>query len=235
MIDRPDLVIKNGAVLPGSSRCRVAIAMRDGTIAVVAPGELLPSARETIAATGLHALPGIVDSGTHASCIASSDEGMHTGPHGATGAGGMTWRIQAPSTRLSAMPFREAVARAGVVWFDDIFPSALVASGAESFVDAYVVRTLESDHHARVVPHSLKSTTSPRRSVSRGSSRAWCGGPRRGPGRRGPRRPRAGGGAATVVRRAETWPPTTGSTPVGRRSPRDDDDAMTLATTLAPS
>jgi allantoinase len=91
-----DLVIR-GADLAGAGAADVAIA--DGTIAAVGPE--LPGAREELDATGLLALPGVVDAHVHLNDPGRADwEGFATGT-AALAAGGTTCAIDMP---LNAIP-----------------------------------------------------------------------------------------------------------------------------------
>ncbi|MDA8869898.1 dihydropyrimidinase [Rhizobiaceae bacterium] len=58
-----DLVIRGGIVATASDTFRADIGVRDGTVATLGLG--LPNGRETIDATGLHVLPGGVESHAH--------------------------------------------------------------------------------------------------------------------------------------------------------------------------
>ncbi len=152
MTDQLDLVIKNGTVVLGSGQYQVSVGIKDGRIAALAPDELMPPAKEMIDATGLHVLPGIVDSEAHPGCYVPFDEDMRSESRAAACAGVTTWGIQAPVTRLGTKPFKEVVSRADVVSFNDSFPSAVEVIETESFVDAYLTYMLETDQHAREIP-----------------------------------------------------------------------------------
>ena len=91
-----DLVI-NGAtvVLPDGVR-PVGLAVDRGRIVAIAPEADLPDARERVDATGLHVLPGIIDTHTHArdpSVEAREDFGSATR---AAAAGGITTILEMP-------------------------------------------------------------------------------------------------------------------------------------------
>ena len=60
-----DLVIANGTVVWPDSACTASIAVKDGVIVAVGAAEVMPQARETLDATGLHVLPGAIDVHVH--------------------------------------------------------------------------------------------------------------------------------------------------------------------------
>ena len=60
----------------------------------------MPPAKEDIDASGLHVLPGVVDSEAHPGCYVPFRYDMTTESKAAACAGMTTWGIQAPSTRL---------------------------------------------------------------------------------------------------------------------------------------
>ena len=117
MSDRLDLIVKNGTVVLGAGRFRMAVGVKDGKVAALGPEELLPPATEEINAAGLFVLPGVVDSEAHPGCYVPFRHDMTTESKAAACAGITTWGIQAPSTRLGTEPFKEVVksARCGVL------------------------------------------------------------------------------------------------------------------------
>ena len=91
-----DLVI-NGAtlVLPDGAR-RAGIAIDEGRVVGIAPDDDLPDARDRMDATGLHVLPGVIDTHTHArdpSIDAREDFATATA---AAAAGGITTILEMP-------------------------------------------------------------------------------------------------------------------------------------------
>jgi len=153
MVKQPlDLVITNGTVVMGGGRYRVAVGVKDGKVAMLAPEELMPSAERTIDARGNYVLPGVVDSEAHPGCYVPFEYDMTTESRAAAAAGITTWGIQAPTTRLGTKPFKEVVARADVVSFNESFPSGRDVINEVSHVDAYLTYMLETDEHAREIP-----------------------------------------------------------------------------------
>ncbi len=60
-----DLIVKNGTIVTPLSSLRGHILIKDGKLLDVLAEDALPETRETIDATGLHVLPGLVDPHVH--------------------------------------------------------------------------------------------------------------------------------------------------------------------------
>jgi dihydroorotase len=60
-----DLVIHNGTVVSPESTVKASVAIKDGLILAVGAAEAMPQARESLDATGLHVLPGVIDDHVH--------------------------------------------------------------------------------------------------------------------------------------------------------------------------
>lgn len=60
-----DLVIKNGTVCTPDGLLKLSVAINRGKIVAVAPGEMLPEAKETIDAKGKVVMPGLIDAHVH--------------------------------------------------------------------------------------------------------------------------------------------------------------------------
>ncbi len=91
-----ELTITGGTVVLPEGRRRVGIAVDAGRIVAIAPDEDLPQSRETIDVTGLHVLPGVIDTHTHArdpSVDAREDFASATA---AAAAGGVTTILEMP-------------------------------------------------------------------------------------------------------------------------------------------
>jgi len=167
-MDKLDLAVINGTVVFGGGRYRVAVGVKDGKVAALAPEELLPDAKESIDARGNFILPGIVDSEAHPGCYVPFAYDMSTESKAAACAGVTTWGIQAPVTRMGTEPFKEVVSKADVVSFNESFPSAKKVIEDVSFTDAYLTYMLETDQHAQEIPQYAESTGSrPTSSTSR--------------------------------------------------------------------
>ena len=93
-----DLLIRGGTVVNAHARTEADVAVKDGVVVAVGRGEAMPEARETVDATGLHVLPGIVDVHVH-----FRDPGLTHKEDWATGsaaaaAGGVTTVFDMPNT-----------------------------------------------------------------------------------------------------------------------------------------
>lgn len=97
--DKPlDLAVVGGTLVSGSGRQQASLGVRDGRIVAVAPQDELPSALETVDATGLLVLPGMVD--THFHCRAPDHPEREDFDSGtaAAAAGGVTTVLEMPIT-----------------------------------------------------------------------------------------------------------------------------------------
>ena len=56
-MEKLDLAVKNGIVVLGGGRYRIGIGVKDGKVALLAPEEMMPEAKETIDAKGNYVLP----------------------------------------------------------------------------------------------------------------------------------------------------------------------------------
>jgi dihydropyrimidinase/dihydroorotase len=150
--ERLDLAVVNGTVVTGDGRYRMAVGVKDGKVAMLAPEEFLPPATRTIDARGNFVLPGIVDSEAHPGCYVPFEHDMTTESRAAACAGITTWGIQAPTTRLGTEPFKEVVQPEDVVSFNESFPSGRDVINRVSHVDAYLTYMLETDEQAHEIP-----------------------------------------------------------------------------------
>jgi len=150
--DTLDLKVVNGTVVLGGGQYKIGVGVKDGKVAMLAPDDQLPDAKEVIDARGNYILPGIVDSEAHPGCYVPFEYDMRTESRAAACAGVTTWGIQAPTTRLGTKPFQEVVRRSDVVSFNESFPSGRDVINEVSHVDAYLTYMLETDEHAREIP-----------------------------------------------------------------------------------
>lgn len=147
-----DLAIVGGTlVTPGGAR-RAGIAIDGGRVVAVAADDLLPPARRTVDATGLHVLPGLVDPEAHPGCYVPLRDDLYTETRAAAAAGVTTWGVHAPSTRMGDPSFVEFVQPDDVCSFHDSFPHFVDAVTADSAIDIYLTYMLETDRQAAEIP-----------------------------------------------------------------------------------
>src|SRR6202020_1534545 len=60
-----DLVINGGILVSPDAEVRASIAVKDGKIHAIGAAEAMPTATETLDATGMHVLPGAIDVHVH--------------------------------------------------------------------------------------------------------------------------------------------------------------------------
>ncbi len=110
-----ELVIRGGTVVTAAGRDRVGIAVDDGRIVAIARDDALPAARETIDASGLHVLPGIIDTHTHARDPSRNEREDFATATAAAAAGGITTILEMPISNPSVHDARTLVDRVAVV------------------------------------------------------------------------------------------------------------------------
>lgn len=100
------LVVNGRAVLP-DGEAEAAIAIRDGRIAAVLDARARPEAREVIDATGLHVLPGLIDTHVHTRHPGVAAREDFASGTAAAAAGGITTLFEMP---ISKIPTNSAAA-----------------------------------------------------------------------------------------------------------------------------
>jgi dihydroorotase len=118
-----DLILKGGIVATPNGIAAADVAVKDGRIAAI--GAISGTAAEVIDATGLHVLPGVIDSQVHfREPGLEHKEDLATGTAGAA-LGGVTAIFEMPNTTpntLDAADLADKVARArGRAWCDHAF------------------------------------------------------------------------------------------------------------------
>ncbi len=73
-----DLVINGGTVVTASGPRRAGVAVDGGRIVAVAEDEHLPPSRDTYDATGMHVIPGLVDTEAHPGCYSPLKDDLAT-------------------------------------------------------------------------------------------------------------------------------------------------------------
>ncbi|GIK98021.1 MAG: dihydroorotase [Alphaproteobacteria bacterium] len=133
MAESFDLILKGGMAATTGGIMRADVAVRDGRIAAV--GEIAGDAAEVVDATGLHVLPGVIDSQVHfREPGLEHKEDLATGTAGAA-LGGVTAIFEMPNTSpntLTADDLAEKLARAkGRAWCDHAFFIGAAEENAE--------------------------------------------------------------------------------------------------------
>ncbi|MBN8869051.1 MAG: amidohydrolase family protein [Solirubrobacterales bacterium] len=151
-----DLVIKGGTVVSPSGTRKVGIAVDDGKIVAVTQDEFLPPAKKTVDASGLHVIPGLVDTEAHPGCYSPLKDDLGSESRAAVTAGVTTWGIHAPSTRMGHPTFAEFVQKEDVISFHDSFPYFEQAVKDDAAVDVFATYMLETDQQAEEIPEYAK-------------------------------------------------------------------------------
>jgi len=147
-----DLVITGGTVVtPGGPR-RAGVAVQDGRIVAIAADHLLPPARRTHDATGLHIIPGLVDSEAHPGCYSPLKDDLMSESRAAAAAGVTTWGIHAPVTRMGHPDFVEYVQPEDVGSFHDVIDHFTGLVESDSAIDVFATYMLETDQQAQEIP-----------------------------------------------------------------------------------
>ncbi|ADB52758.1 dihydroorotase [Conexibacter woesei] len=147
-----DLVITGGTVVSPSGPRRAGIAIDGGRIVAIADDSLLPPARTTHDATGLHVIPGLVDTEAHPGCYVPLRQDLESESRAAVTAGVTTWGIHAPSTRMGHPDWVEFVNKEDVGSFHDSMPHFIDIVEEVSAVNVFATYMLETDQQAREIP-----------------------------------------------------------------------------------
>ncbi len=94
-----DLVIKNGTVCSVGGRFRASVAVDDEKIVAIGKEANLPQADETIDASGLLIMPGIIDVHTHIRDLDVAYKEDYEHASKAAAAGGITMHVDMPNTK----------------------------------------------------------------------------------------------------------------------------------------
>ncbi|MDQ5895675.1 MAG: hypothetical protein QG596_1936, partial [Actinomycetota bacterium] len=127
-----------------------------GKIVAVTQDEFLPPAKRTVDATGLHVIPGLVDTEAHPGCYSPLKDDLATESIAAVTAGVTTWGVHAPSTRMGHPDFAEYVQKEDVMSFHDSFPYFEDAVKTDSAIDIFLTYMLETDQQAEEIPEYAK-------------------------------------------------------------------------------
>ena len=151
-----DLVITGGTVVSPSGTRKVGIAVDAGKIVAVTDERFLPPAKKTFDATGLHVIPGLVDTEAHPGCYSPLKDDIAPESRAAVTAGVTTWGIHAPSTRMGHPDFVEYVQKEDVGSFHESFPYFEKIIEEDSAVDVFATYMLETDQQAEEIPEYAK-------------------------------------------------------------------------------
>jgi allantoinase len=115
--EKVDVVVRGGVLVTAEGRMRAGIAIDQGVISAIMQDHLLPPARETINASGLFVLPGVIDAHVHFRDPGDTDnEDWETGS-AAAACGGVTTVFDMPSTNppvdnVANLRLKDSLARA---------------------------------------------------------------------------------------------------------------------------
>jgi len=111
-----DLVIRGGTLIAADGRLAAGLAIHDGVIVAIEEERFLPPARQTIDASGLFVLPGVIDAHVHFRDPGDTDnEDWETGS-AAAACGGVTTVFDMPSTNppvdnVANLRLKDSIAR----------------------------------------------------------------------------------------------------------------------------
>jgi allantoinase len=135
-----DLVVKNGRVVtPTATYEGLGIAVQDGKIAAILDQDMLPEAKETLDAEGLHVLPGIMDCHVH-----FRQPGLEYKAEWATDSlaaihGGVTFVCDMPNVRPPTENAEQVRVKQEI-------------ADANSWVDYGIIGLFTQDNYADIVP-----------------------------------------------------------------------------------
>jgi dihydroorotase len=93
-----DLVIRGGKVVSPDSVIEASVAIKDGVVIAVGADAVMPSARETLDAKGMHVLPGAIDVHVHLRDPGYSHKEDFASGTAAAAFGGVTTVFDMPNT-----------------------------------------------------------------------------------------------------------------------------------------
>lgn len=130
-----ELVIVGGTVVTRAGVERVGLAVDEGRIVAIARDDALPTARETIDATGLHVLPGVIDTHTHARDPSRNEREDFATATAAAAAGGITTILEMPISNPSVHDGATLTARVAAVQPKAYVDFALYSGAAADDLD----------------------------------------------------------------------------------------------------
>jgi len=147
-----DAKVVGGRVVTPDGTLRIGIGIQDGRIAMLAPDDLLPHAKETIGANGRVVIPGVVDPESHPGHTEPWTLDAQTETKAAAATGITTWGIQSPSSRFGQASYRFDGDPSQSVSFHEVFEHGRDTFEANSTIDFFFTFQLEGDLQANEIP-----------------------------------------------------------------------------------
>lgn len=147
-----DLNIVGGNIVTPAGIARLGVGILDGKIAVLAPDELLPPAKETIDVEGRHIIPGVIDPEAHPGHTEPWALDAETETKAAAVGGVTTWGIQSPSSRFGQLEYKMDGDPSYCVSFHDVFEQGRSSFQEHSRIDFFFTYQMETDEQALEIP-----------------------------------------------------------------------------------
>lgn len=146
-----DTVITGGRVVTKAGIVQLAIAIKDGKIAALAPEGTLASSRHIIDAAGKFVLPGLVDPENHLGTHRPLKDSLSSETRAAAAGGVTTWGMMQASPKLRR-EYINLPSREDVVPFSQVMPEYIDVVEANSFVDIFLTGFITTDEQALDIP-----------------------------------------------------------------------------------
>ena len=150
-----DMMIKGGQVVTKDGVKKLAIGVKDGKVAVLAPDESLLSSQQTIDASGKYVLPGVVDPENHLGTIRPLKDSLTSETRAAAAGGVTTWGLMQASPKLRKVHIDEPEPK-DVVPFSQVMPEFIEQVEAYSLVDMFLTGFITTDEQALDIPRVAK-------------------------------------------------------------------------------
>lgn len=149
--NRLDLVFKGGQVVTREGIRTLAIGVKNGKIAALAPDEGLLTAPRIIDTTGKFVLPGIVDPECHMGTMRPLKDTLKSESRAAATGGVTTWGIMQASPKLRKTYIDEPEPK-DVVPFSQVMPEFIEIAESTSFIDCFLTGFITTDEQALDIP-----------------------------------------------------------------------------------